>query len=80
MSSVERSLDLLDEALTKLERALMVRLTAEGQRFDALQAEHEALRTDYAALKSIAGRASDKLEHTLSRIDQYLKVAADGAS
>ena len=80
MNPVEQSLDLLDEALSKLERALTARLTAEGQRFDALQIEHDALREDYTTLKSVAGRASDKLEQTLGRIDRYLKVAADGAS
>lgn len=80
MNPVEQSLDLLEAALTKLERALTVRLMAEGERFDALRVEHTALQEEYAALKGLAGRASDTLEQTLTRIDRYLKVATDGAS
>jgi chromosome segregation ATPase len=79
MNPVDQSLEILNEALARLERTLAVRLQAEGHRFAALQAEHAALGEEHAALKAMAGRASDQLEHTLTRIDRYLKVTADGA-
>jgi hypothetical protein len=79
MNSVSQSLALLEDALGSLERSLATRLQAEAAQYASLSAEHAALQADYAALKAVAGRASETLEQTLTRIDRYLKVAADGA-